>query len=213
MARKFNRVIVDNTQAFYSLPVNPISTFYSCRKFFGVPDGAYLYCARSLNQELETDLSEGRISHLIKRIEQGAEEGFAYFRANDASFVGQPIKRMSKFTQALMMNIDYDKIRKRRLENFFYLHDALKNINELSLDPESITCPMVYPFLVNKEGLRNELINKKIFVAQYWPNVLEWVDPDSVEYFLATHLIPLPIDQRVAESDLDRIISSLKTWL
>ena len=212
-ARKFNRVIVDNTQSFYSLPVNSISTFYSCRKFFGVPDGAYLYCARPLNQEFKTDLSESRISHLIKRIEQGAEEGFAYFRANDASFVGQPIKRMSKLTQALMMNMDYDKIRKRRLENFFYLHDALKNINELSLDPGSIVCPMVYPFLVNKEGARNELINKKIFVAQYWPNVLEWVDPNSVEFYLTTHLLPLPIDQRIDKSDLDRIVSNLKNYL
>jgi len=212
-ARKFSRVIVDNTQAFYSLPVNSISTFYSCRKFFGVPDGSYLYCARSLNQELETDLSEGRISHLIKRLEQGAEEGFAYFRANDASFVGQPIKRMSKLTQALMMSIDYERIKKRRLENFFYLHNALKDINEIRIDLESITCPMVYPFLINKEGIRNALINRKIFVAQYWPNVMEWVDPNSVEFYLTTHLLPLPIDQRIDKSDLDRIVSNLKNYL
>lgn len=210
VAEKFNRVIVDNSQAFYSLPVNSIDTFYSCRKFFGVPDGSYLYCARSLNQELETDLSESRVSHLIKRIEHGAEEGFAYFGANDASFVGQPTKRMSKLTQALMMNIDYDKVRKRRLEDFLYLHHALQNMNEISIDLESITCPMAYPFLLNKEGMRNELINRKIFVAQYWPNVMEWVDPNSYEFFLTTHLLPLPIDQRIDMSDLDRIITDLK---
>ena len=35
-----NRLIVDNTQAFYAEPVKGIDSFYTCRKFFGVTDGA-----------------------------------------------------------------------------------------------------------------------------------------------------------------------------
>lgn len=38
-----NRIIVDNVQAFFQKPVDGVDTIYGCRKFFGVPDGAYLY--------------------------------------------------------------------------------------------------------------------------------------------------------------------------
>jgi hypothetical protein len=206
---RFGDVIVDNSQAFYTLPINAISTFYSCKKFFGVPDGSYLYCTKSINQEIETDLSKDRMDHLIKRIELSAEAGFADFQANDISFTGQPIKRMSKLTQALMKNIEYDQVKKQRLENFDYLHRALQDRNEISIDRNAINCPMAYPFLIDKKGIRHELINRKIFVAQYWPNVLEWVEQDCHEYYLATRLLPLPIDQRLDGFDLDRIISDL----
>ncbi len=37
------QLILDYTQAFFSRPIDGIDTFYSCRKFFGVPDGGYLY--------------------------------------------------------------------------------------------------------------------------------------------------------------------------
>ena len=36
-------LIIDNSQAFFEKPFKGIDTFYSPRKFFGVPDGAYLY--------------------------------------------------------------------------------------------------------------------------------------------------------------------------
>ena len=36
-------LIVDNAQSFFSTPLPGVDVFYSPRKFFGVPDGAYLY--------------------------------------------------------------------------------------------------------------------------------------------------------------------------
>lgn len=35
-------IILDNTQSFFQKPISGIDTIYSCRKYFGVPDGAYL---------------------------------------------------------------------------------------------------------------------------------------------------------------------------
>ncbi len=42
--RRWPRVIFDNTQAFFSAPRMDADSYnvYSCRKFVGVPDGAYL---------------------------------------------------------------------------------------------------------------------------------------------------------------------------
>ncbi|WP_129594606.1 hypothetical protein [Seramator thermalis] len=43
VAAKCKNLIIDNSQAFYSMPLPGVNTFYSPRKFFGIPDGAYLY--------------------------------------------------------------------------------------------------------------------------------------------------------------------------
>jgi len=42
LAKHCSNIITDNSQAFFCRPLKDIDTFYSCRKFFGVPDGAYL---------------------------------------------------------------------------------------------------------------------------------------------------------------------------
>ena len=36
-------VIIDNVQAYFQRPIEGFDTLYSCRKYFGVPDGAVLY--------------------------------------------------------------------------------------------------------------------------------------------------------------------------
>ena len=67
------RLIVDNTQAFYAKPIHGIDTFYTCRKFFGVADGAYLYTEKLLDDEFVQDESYDRMAHLLKRIDLSAE--------------------------------------------------------------------------------------------------------------------------------------------
>jgi hypothetical protein len=70
--------------------------------------------------------------------------------------------------------------------------------------------PMVFPFR-SEDGvpLRRKLIDRKIYVAKYWPNVLEWADSECDETEICNNLIPLPIDQRYGEEDMVRIIDSV----
>ena len=203
-------VIVDNTQAFYAKPIPGIDTFYTCRKFFGVPDGAYLYCDKELDEEIEQDYSYDRVAHLVKRIDLSAEEGFKDFRQVDDGLDNQPIRKMSKLTQRMMKGIDYEAVAQRRRANYQMLQDALDKENNLDMPLEKDAVPMVYPYLVPVEGLREKLIENKIFVARYWPNVLERAKPDDIDYLLAFQLQPLPIDQRYSEEELSRIIKIVR---
>lgn len=205
-----NRLIVDNTQAFYVKPVEGIDTFYTCRKFFGVPDGAYLYTDKLLDMELEQDLSYKRMLSLTKRIDLSPEAGYQDFRDTSNALVGLPIKRMSKLTQRMMQGIDYKAVAERRRSNYQLLHEALGKENNLELTLEDDAVPMVYPYLVPKEGLREKLIENKIFVARYWPSVLEFTTPDDIDYLLAFQMQPLPIDQRYGEEEMNRIIEIIK---
>ena len=60
--KKFGNLIIDNSQAFYHFPVKNVDTFYSARKFFGVPDGAYLYTDKFIpGNNIEQDFSFNRI--------------------------------------------------------------------------------------------------------------------------------------------------------
>lgn len=200
------RLIVDNTQAFYAKPIAGIDTFYTCRKFFGVADGAYLYTDKLLDEEFVQDESYDRMTHLLKRIDLSAEQGFADFRKVDDGLDNQPIRKMSKLSQRIMQSIDYEAAAKKRRENYQMIHDILGEENNVLLPLDEDAVPMVYPFLAPIKGLREKLIDNKVYVARYWPNVLDWTNEKDIEYLLAYQMQPLPIDQRYGREDMERIL-------
>ena len=203
------RLIVDNAQAFFAEPIEVIKSVYSPRKFVGIPDGGIAYMEKRLDiSRLEQDVSYRRCSHLLKRLDLGAEAGYADFRENSHQLVNQPVKRMSNLTWNFLQSIDFNSVKELRRENFKRLHDALKGINRLGLpDMDTFACPMVYPFYTLDTTLKKRLINNKIFVATYWPNVLEWCNEGELEYELCKNIIPIPIDQRYGEEEMKRIIN------
>ena len=91
--------------------------------------------------------------------------------------------------------------------------DSKINIYSVNIDLDSITCPMTYPILIDRKDLRNKLIQNRIFIAQYWPNVLDWVDKDSIEYRYASSILHLPIDQRYDLKEINIYLSLLKGFL
>ena len=202
-------LMVDNAQAFYAPRIEGIDTFYSARKYFGVPDGAYLYTDCKLDKKFPKDKSYMRMQHLLQRIDEGAEAGYNAFRVSDDSLDNLPIRAMSELTDAILKNIDYESVAKRRRDNFMSLHYALKTSNKLKIELKTEEIPMAYPFKTDIPNLRKVLIENKIFVAQYWTNVLEMCDDSAIEYRLATHIIPLPIDQRYDVDNMMRVINTI----
>ena len=205
LSRTYANLIIDNAQAFYMAKCG-LASFYSPRKFFGLPDGGLLICEKQLNGQLETDVSYDRCMHLLKRIDLGANAGYRDFRSNDESLIEQPIKKMSKLTSLLMGNIDYEHAKQQRLKNFAFLHAALKDKNELNIDLTADDVPMVYPFKTTDTGLRARLIENKIFVAKYWPSEKNGCMKSPVAQTLADTITALPIDQRYDKSDMQRIL-------
>ena len=200
------QLIVDNAQAFYAEPIQGIDTFYSVRKFFGVSDGAYLYTETRLEQDLEQGVSFNRMAHLLKRIDLSAESGFLDFRFNDDSLCGQGIKTMSRLTEAVLCGIDYESAKRKRRENYAFLDKALSDSNRIHLELNDEAVPMVYPYLTDDASLRSRLIENKVFVATYWPNVNEWTNSELFEHGLSAKLIPIPCDQRYGKENMERIM-------
>ena len=203
LAAKYGQqLMLDDTQAYYSNTIDGIDTFYSCRKFFGVPDGGYLYTDAQTDFEIAQDESYTRMSSLIKRIDLSPEAGFHDFHATSAEFHKMPVKRMSNFTKRMMNSIDYEHAAHRRIDNYNTLRQHLggKMLNYGEI-------PMIFPYISEAgQKLRQNLIANKVFVAKYWPNVEEWAGDNSFEAWMANHILPLPIDQRYDIRDMERIV-------
>ncbi len=207
---KCTNLIIDNAQAFFALPHNGVDTFYSPRKFFGLPDGAYLYSNKLIEKEFPQDISYNRFEQILRRSDLGAENGYSYFTQNENSLNHLPIKKMSNLTKAILQSIDYSDVASIRRKNFQYLHDSLNKINQIKFDLINDQVPMVYPFLTDDLSLRKKLIANKVYIAQYWPSVLGLVNNSSIEYQYTERLIHLPIDQRLGINELDRISRLIK---
>ncbi|MCH9753758.1 MAG: hypothetical protein K0T99_02520 [Alphaproteobacteria bacterium] len=206
--QKYKNVILDNTQAFFSL-THSANAVYSARKFFGVPDGAYAYSVSKKRISLDQDYSYMRMLPLFKRLELGANPGYKESLESEALLNEQPMRAMSKTTEFLLGNIDYNFCKDRRRKNFHILHENLGRINELSLHFSKEDVPMVYPLLISKKTLRNHLLEKNIYIPQWWRSVMLKASKSSFEYYLSRYLIPLPIDHRYTEEDMRFIAGNI----
>lgn len=213
LAKKYgDKLIVDNAQALFAPVLPNIKAVYSTRKYVGVADGGFAVGVSAIYAaDYEEDNSLDHDSHLYIRKEYGAEAGFKDYQINECKLDNQPIRRMSPQTKTILSNIDYNSIIEKRRENYEYLNNVLGEKNLLQLPSmDSFTCPMIYPFMSEDESLRERLIQNKVFVARYWPNVLEWCGEDELEYKFVDQIISLPIDQRYGKMEIDKIIEILK---
>lgn len=210
------KLIVDNSQAFFSPPIAGIKTFYSPRKFVGVPDGGIAIipdvCVDM--SVFERDTSFERCSHLLKRTDIGASNGYNDFKINSQHLKKKPIRCMSKLTRALLRSIDYEIIEKRRRSNYMFIHEMLNESNLLSVSHDGLSsfCPMIYPYLSKDYGLKQKLIDEYVFVATYWPNVTQWCNAEDIEYKLTQETAFLPIDQRYEKSEMEMIVKAIKQY-
>lgn len=209
LKKQFKKIILDNTHAFFQKPVAVIDTIYSCRKYFGVPDGAYLSTDKMLDESLDIDISKDRMSYVLGRFEGQAADYYSDYLEINELYDKEPLKLMSKLTRNLLKGIDYEQIRKIRNENFNFLHTELKGENKLKL--ETPDGPFAYPFYIeNGIEIRKKLAAQKIYIPTLWPNVLDMEEKDTVAYDYTANILPLPCDQRYDTEDMRYMVKLLK---
>lgn len=205
-----DKLILDNAQALYASHIKGINTFYSPRKYVGIPDGGIAYTNFNVDIELKKDNSYDRCVHLLKRHDLQPIDGYADFKECSQKIAKSPLSQMSTLTKNMLASLDYESIKERRLANFVFLHTHLASSNGLTFPSlDSFACPMVYPYYTEDSGIREKLIANQVFVAIYWPNVLEWCNEEDIEYELCKNTIPIPIDQRYGISDMRKIIKTI----
>ncbi|EOH93792.1 hypothetical protein [Enterococcus pallens] len=210
--KKYRNIIVDNTQAFFQPPVAEVDTFYTCRKFFGVPDGAYLFIDQRLDDVYPTDSSRTRMGHLLGRFEDSAENYYQEYQENEEQLDKNPIKKMSKLTANLLRAVPYEAIKGQRTQNMTVLSRELQAVNGLHY--REVEGAFSYPLLVeNGARIRKELAAKRIYLPTLWPNVIKTQAKSSWAYFYAQNILPLPCDQRYTKEDMIYLVKQLQPFL
>ena len=192
-------------------PLKGVDTLYSCRKFWGVSDGAYLSTDAVLPMDKPVDHSNKRMGHILGRYEENAGVYYQEMLQNAARYEGMEIRRMSRLTENLLGAIDYETGRRKREENYRILSEALPS--EFIFTRVTPEGPFVYPYY-HKEGLklRRWLAEHKIFVPTYWKNILEECTESSLEYQWAADVLPLPCDQRYGKEEMQYMAERIKEW-
>lgn len=204
---EYKRIIVDNVQAFFQKPADGSDTVYSCRKFFGVPDGGYAYTECRERLLMETDFSKNRMTHILGRFEESGSAYYGDFQENDEKFYGLPLMAMSRVTHNILRGVNYGDVKKKRNANFRVLADNLGESNGKEF--KFWEGPYCYPFYC-KDGpkVRRILAEKKIYIATLWPNVIK--NRGGRDRDFAENILPLPCDQRYREEDMERLSEEIK---
>ena len=93
----------------------------------------------------------------------------------------------------------------KRRENFEYAHTLLGGVNKLSpkMYLDESTIPMVYPFLIEDEGVIRKLFAAKHFQGHWWSYICDEQPINSFEHWISKYIIPITIDQRYGKNELD----------
>jgi hypothetical protein len=208
-----SQLILDHSQAFYAAARPCLANLYSPRKFFGVPDGGYLYSTLALTPPAEQDQgSLARCQHLLQRLAGAPEPGYASYLASEASLSGQPPRRMSALTERLLNSLDYPAIGARRRANYHYLARQLDGRNQLALDCAAAAVPLCYPLLLapgQAARLRASLLAQRIYTPVYWPELAAQDGLPAGEMRLVQDCLFLPCDQRLDQAELDRMLMAV----
>ena len=215
LASKYQNVIIDNSQAFFCKPIDKCMNVYSCRKFVGVPDGAYVIGknAHLYINEYEQGYSSDTSLFLLQRIEYGCE-GKAYQSRsiNENRVNTENILKMSKLTQTILDGTDYVFIKQKRIENFRIACKLFNDINKINplkyFDQDTI--PMVYPLVVEDDGLLDRLQSAKHFQGHWWSYLLKETNESDFENWISRYMIPITIDQRYGKEELEFINSIVR---
>ena len=205
---RYGNVIFDNTQAFYEEPVKGAYNVYSCRKFFGVTDGAYLITDITMkcqNVEFERFVPPSS-KYLVESLVFGTNHSYMDSLRNEEALSKGGIKNISELSDKLLGCIDYEYVQEKRKENYLILKDMLSLYNEINDSIADNAVPMVYPLLISDKSLRRKIVNNNIFVPQWWKVVFEENRGNEFENRLSQYLLPLPVDQRYSKQDMKAMV-------
>jgi hypothetical protein len=201
------QALLDDVHAFFRTGHSGHWSFTSARKYFGVPDGAFLYAPVPLNLQTarfqDISLEPGVLRKLGLQAE-AYKASLRYERSLDCS-----VHRISEVSEGILRGVNLNGVEEARRRNFEYLHSALGKYNQFPLGKVS-EVPFCYPYLPNSHVNRKALYSQGLFVPTFWSDTCTRnLDGFTFEKRISKELLPLPIDHRYTPMDLQRMVKHL----
>lgn len=203
-------------------------TLGSIRKWLPIPDGGFV---SSQTDILPQELKNNKVSkftdyyfsvQVMKR--QYVKGGFRnktlkkiymdyYALSIKELFSDYALYPMSEWTQNYLNNFDFKKIIRKRMENYDYLYEKLKDTNKITLKikREEGYLPLGMVIICDdRDDLLQYLIKNNVYCNIHW-NLENETKNTELEY-LAKKSITIPCDQRYGIGEMDYIASIIRKW-
>ncbi|MEX0597314.1 MAG: hypothetical protein WD512_12540 [Candidatus Paceibacterota bacterium] len=202
------KLILDETHSFFKAGAIANFSFTSARKYFGVPDGAFLLSSEPLGKNNFPRFNDISVQHLVDRLVGKQNIAFKEYQEYESS-LGSSIYAMSIVSELLLSNISFEEVRNTRNKNFQFYLQKFSSINQLDVE-NSKDC-FCYPLLLNKRIDKKELYKCGLFVPSLWNDVLTRKNADDfpLESKFSAEILPLPIDHRYTPKDLDILVEKI----
>ena len=203
--------LIDNAHSFYNKPImrDNVYNLYSCKKFFGVPDGGYLISERKIDQIYKKTTASHISNYLIQNLEEGTNSCYQKKKEID-EYINNNYSDISIFAEEILFRINYKRIKEIRKRNFNIYQQYFAENNQIKCEKESI--PYIYPLNARK-NIKEKLIKEKIYVPTLWSQCLDKKFDNTLEQKMASDTLFLPLDQRYDEKDIEFISGKVQELL
>lgn len=200
--------------------------FNSYRKFLPA-DGSLILCNKDYNFGVIEDnysklISEARIAktQYIKN-NIGKEEEFLnkFNEAEKSYYRRKTINGIEDNSKKYLKKVNYQLIKERRLNNYNYLYEKLKELNiaKLMYDNEKIedNVPLVLPVLIKyRDFVRKELRKYNIYCPVHWDITREkWAVNFEDSLSVSRSILSIPIDWRYDRRNMDYFLDRFSNIL
>ncbi|MBR5420283.1 MAG: hypothetical protein IK115_03945 [Lachnospiraceae bacterium] len=205
------QVILDRAHDIFAEAVmaGNIHNVYSAKKFYGVPDGAFLISESAAPCRLPDSRANEYAGYLLKAYEEGTNAAYAMKKEADL-FLASHYGPMSALSRGLLANADHMAMKEIREANYKKLYEAFRETNRLQL-PEC--CPAyLFPLLLPEQGrrIKKALIEEKIYISTLWAGKELAESGTDFEQGMRDDTVFLPLDQRYDAADMEYLISRVK---
>ena len=220
------KIVVDVTQGIYTTQELEYVDYYvgSYRKWFNVPDGAFLKSRNGLSTiqqpqvenadfvSMQTDAMHLRGAYFQSQ-NQSIKDRSIQLNKKAESFIDHHIAphKMSVFSYSIFKGKKAEECQKPRLANYGFLYEKLSSVKGIELvcgDMREVqTAPLYFPLYTHdRKALQVALAEEHVYAPVIWPVVYDEVIIDDTIRYIYDSLLAIPIDQRYNQEDMAKIV-------
>lgn len=204
-----DRLIIDDTHSFFHGAHPGFWSFTSARKYFGVPDGAFLFAPRTISVDVPR-FDGVNLDHAVLRLLGFQQKAYEAYQRYERSLTCE-VNRISLVSEGLLRGVDLTEIKARRRLNFMFMAEQIGHLDRLGLRQGPDEVAYCYPFLPQRAMDRSALYANGFFIPRLWPDASHrGIVGYDFEKRLGTDLLPLPVDHRYTPEDLMPLVQHIK---
>lgn len=226
------KIVLDLTQCIFSTSSYPFVSYTvgSYRKWFPIPDGAFLECnsnERTILQpeEENPEFSERELAAMYLRNQyfgngEQLTKDISIRLSKAADHIAETNitpHKMSHIAYNIFIKEDSETNQHRRFENYSFLfknvresmmvEKVCKNLQELTTAPLYFTI-----FVQDRPALQRLLAQDAIYAPVIWPVEDDAVLINEDVKYIYDHILAIPCDQRYDENDMQRAVDIINKY-